>query len=648
MKQKLSFIIRILIAVVITFALMRAVLLLGNSDYFSSLSISEILLAFAHGIRFDLSIMVSLLAIPLLLLFLPWHFFSSARWYQLTAWLCFIILLLSVLALAMDIVFFQHSQRHVGAELAQIQSDTGYLVTMLATYWLAVIGFLLFVIVFAIAWQRWILRRLISSLQHQQLQPKYWQTLVALPFVILLMLLVIRGGLVTGKPLMVINAFISDSNELANLTLNGVYTGIRVSMNSNNANHYQHHHFSDQQISQAMGLPKEYPFAQRYGQKQPSSTPPPNIIVLQIESLNYEFIDALGNKNYAVTPYLDSLVAQSKVYEQFYSAGQRSIIGLQAIWTGIPALLGFPTVDKGLSTYKITQIAKLARQKGYKTLFAQTSQRSSFRVDALANSVGFEHFWGMEDIGELQLDYPAGIKPHFGYDYETLMLLQQKLITHFATQPQQPVLMSFFSGTTHSPYIRLPSQFEKYPYQVDGINGMLNSIAYMDWSLQQFIEGLRQQPWFNNSIFIITADHPAVNYLSKQAKYKELFHIPLIIYSANPKLVKAERIKEIRSQLDLMPTMADLMGVQHSVSALGSSLWRPKKYLMINNIGYLTGSLNQYGYIKTDLSKLVATNLNPTQGKQLYQQLLMTDQRVAESLQVNKWAKDGMLHIFKK
>ena len=646
MKQKIIFIIRILVTVIITFALMRGVLLLANGDYFSSLSITEILLAFAHGIRFDLAIMVSLLAMPFLLLFLPWRFFSSAHWYQITAWLCFIILLLAVLALAMDIVFFQHSQRHIGAELTQMQGDTAYLVTMLKTYWLAVIGFVLFMMVFAKVWQRWIIKKLLSSFpsQKKQTTPIVWKALIALPVVVMLMLLIIRGGLVTGKPLMVINAFISDSNTLANLTLNGVYTGIRVSMSSNNASHYQHHHFSDQQINQVMAIPKEYPFEQRYGQKQPLSTPPPNIIVLQIESLNYQFIDALGNKNYAVTPYLDSLVPQSKVYDQFYSAGQRSIIGLQAIWTGIPALLGFPTVDKGLSTYKITQIAKLARQQGYKTLFAQTSRRSSFRVDALANSVGFEHFWGMEDIGKLQLNYPAGIKPHFGYDYETLMLLQQKLITHFAKQPQQlppqPVLMSFFSGTTHSPYIRLPSQFEKYPYQVDGINGMLNSIAYMDWSLQQFIEGLRQQPWFNNSIFIITADHPTASYLPKQTQYQELFHIPLIIYSANPNLVKAERIKEIRSQLDLMPTMADLMGIQHSVSALGSSLWKPKKYLMINNIGYLTGSLNQHGYIKTDLSKLVATNLSPAQGKQLYQQHLMTDQRVAESLQANKWARD--------
>jgi phosphoglycerol transferase MdoB-like AlkP superfamily enzyme len=632
MKQKLIFISRILIAVIIIFALMRGVLLLANVEYFSSLSISEILLAFAHGIRFDLSIMVALLALPILLLFLPLKLFSLKIWYQITAWFCFIVLLFAILALAMDIVFFQHSQRHVGAELAQMQSDTGYLISMLKTYWLAVLGFVVFIIIFAKSWQKWVL----SALENKQNNsaPKYWQTLMALPFVLLLTMLIIRGGLVTGKPLMVINAFISDSNELANLTLNGVYTGIRVSMSSNNASHYQHHHFSDEEIQTAMGISKDYPFEQQYQSKAQH----PNIIVLQIESLNYQFIDALGKKNYGVTPYLDSLVAKSIVYDQFYSAGQRSIIGLQAIWTGIPALLGFPTVDKGLSTYKITQIAKLVRQTGYKTLFAQTSLRSSFRIDALANSVGFEHFWGLEDIGELQLDYPQGIKPHFGYDYETLMLLQKKLKTHFAKTPQQPVLMGFFSGTTHSPYIRLPKQFEKYPYQIDGLNGMLNSIAYMDWSLQQFIEGLRQEPWFKNTVFIITADHPAASYVAKQAKYKELFHIPLIIYSANTDLVQAKRVAEIRSQLDLMPTMADLMGLDKPIAALGTSLWKPEKYLMINNIGYLTGSLNKQGYVKTDLSKLVSTNLSSEQGKQLYQQLLMTDQRIAESLQANKWA----------
>jgi phosphoglycerol transferase MdoB-like AlkP superfamily enzyme len=219
------------------------------------------------------------------------------------------------------------------------------------------------------------------------------------------------------------------------------------------------------------------------------------------------------------------------------------------------------------------------------------------------------------------------------------MLLKNKISAHFIKYPQQPVLMSFFSGTTHSPYIRLPKQFEKYPYQIDGLNGMLNSIAYMDWSIQQFIEGLRKEPWFNNTIFIITADHPAASYVSKQAKYHELFHIPLIIYSENTNLVQAKRVQEIRSQLDLMPTMADLMGLDKSVSALGTSLWKPNKHLMINNIGYLTGSLNQQGYIKTDLSKLIGTNLSTQQSKQLYQQLLMTDQRVAESLQANKWTR---------
>jgi phosphoglycerol transferase MdoB-like AlkP superfamily enzyme len=434
---------------------------------------------------------------------------------------------------------------------------------------------------------------------------------------------------------MVINAFVNDSNELANLTLNGVYTGIRVSMSSNNAQHYQHHHFSDQQIQQTLGINKAYPFEQQYQHKTTS----PNIIVLQLESLNYQFIDALGKQGYGVTPYLDSLIPNAVVYDRFYSAGQRSIIGLQAIWTGIPALLGFPTVDKGLSTYKITQIAKLARQTGYKTFFAQTSRRTSFRIDALAKSVGFEQFWGLEDIGALRLNYPSGLRPQFGYDYETLLLLQQKLTAHFAQNPQQPVLMSFFSGTTHSPYIRLPAQFEKYPYQKDGLNGMLNAIAYLDWSIQQFIEGLRKEPWFNNTLFIITADHPAARFVSKQASYSELFHIPLIIYAANPSLIEAKRVQEIRSQLDLMPTMADLMGIEQPVSALGTSLWQPKKYLMINNIGYLTGSLNQHGYVKTDLSKIVGSDLTEQQSLTLYQQLLMTDQRVAESLQANEWAR---------
>jgi len=624
----LKFLIKISFFIIVTFGLMRGLLFFSNFDYFSNLVFSDIISAFIYGIRFDLSIMLALFFIPFSLTFLPGKIFTSSIWVSLISWFCFALLAIALLALAMDVVFFQQLQRHVGVELLQLQGDISYLIPMLTAYWQATLVYFFCVILVAVFWQRTINSRT-SILNYPFLHKVF-----LLPFIFLVMVIIIRGGHIQGKPLGVVNAFNSSSIEQANLTLNGVYTGIRVSQRSSDSRHYNHHHFSDETISKMTGIPRQYPFEKSYAKDARQ----PNIIVLQIESLAYQFIDQLGHKNYGVTPFLDSIIDQSRVYDQFYAGGQRSIIGLQSTWTGLPGILGFPTIDNGLSSYRISQVAKIATNSGYNTLFAQSSGRKSFRVDALAKSVGFQHYWGKEDITELELNYPEGAPPQFGYDYETLMLLKSKLKQHFKQNINQPVLMGFFSGTMHTPYIKLPKQFEIYPHSDKSINGLLNSIAYTDWSIQQFIEGLRTEPWFNNTVIIITADHSATNYLNKKASYNDLLHIPMIIYSPNPELVTKGRISEVRSQLDIMPTIVDLLGSDQPFSALGNSLFRPNKHIMINNFSYYIGSINESGFVKTNLSKLLETNQTKANADKQYEELLMINQRIAESLQDNKWA----------
>ena len=622
MTKQLFFFSKVLTSVIICFAIMRGILLMANWNYFSSLSTSQILLSFAHGIRFDLAIMVALLSLPLLLTFIP--FLQKTM-----SWLIFIIIVIACLGLLMDVAFFQEVHRHVGSELLLLQDIIPFLFAASASHLSELLALLFFIVLFGMAWKKWVVP------DEGFLTTRLWKKISLFPIVIILMIIVIRGGLVTGRPLTVIDAYITDSSELANLTLNGIYTGIRVSLSSRNVNNYNYSHFSSDAIQDELSIPEAYPFEQSYPSH--NNVAMPNIIVLTIESLNYDYIDALSNKSYGVTPYLDSLTKKSMVFENFFAAGQRSVIGLQATWTGIPALLGFPVMHTGLSTNKITQIAKVARNNNYATFFAQTSKRSSFKVDSLAKSIGFDKYWGLEDIGELLLDYPAGPPPNFGYDYETLMLLKKHLKRSKKENPNKPILAGFFSGTMHAPYTKLPKKFEKYPHQVNGLNGMLNSIAYTDWSIQQFIEGLLKDPEFKNTIFLITADHTSNNF-SKHVSYQDLFHIPMIIYAPSHDDIKIEHNKTIRSQLDIMPTIMDLIGSKQAFSALGSSLFKPSKHPVFNNIGYLVGTINNKGYLKTDLSKVAGTDLQPDKVKRIYRHFLMINQRVAKSLKTNKWA----------
>ena len=621
MKNHILLILKVTLTALLVFALMRLVLLLANYQYFSALTFFDYLFAFVHGLRFDLAT-IAWLIFPLLLLS-----FIAVRIVNLVAlWLCFVSLAIAILGLSMDVVFFQYVNRHIGNELLQVKGNLSYLSAMMLSYWHWTAVYFLALIGFGFWWQK----KIISPCQ---ISKKIGYKFILLPIFLTVSLIAMRGGF-TEKPMGVADAFVNDSHERAGLTLNGIYSAFSISDSGKNSQHYQYQFFSDQEIEKQLKLKPNYPFKNQYSFKSYK----PSVIVLQIESLNFQFIDGLSNRQYGVTPYLDQLLKKSKVFNKFYAAGQRSIVGLQASWYGIPALLGLPTVDNGLISNKTTQVAKLAVKQGYRTFFAQSSPRTSFRVHTLAKNLGFEHYFGMEDIDKLLIEYPGEITPIFGYDYETLMLLQKQIFNHFEHQ-NNPVLIGFFSGTTHTPYLQFPAKFTKYQHQSYGLNGMLNSVHYLDWSIKQFIEGMRAKPWFKDIVFIITADHVNAKYLPKESDNSDYFHIPLIVYSENQDLLKGLKTEQVRSQLDLMPTIVDLIGSDSEFYALGNSLYKDNKYPMIINSGYILDSIVESGFIKTNLQKILQTNLPQSQAQKLYQEFLMINQRAAVSLRNNKWAE---------
>src|SRR5690554_908404 len=102
---------------------------------------------------------------------------------------------------------------------------------------------------------------------------------------------------------------------------------------------------------------------------------------------------------------------------------------------------------------------KEADNIGYDTVMMQTSSRRSFHMDAIASLVGFNQYYGMEDFPMLR-DYPVSM-PAFGWDYEGLMFLSQKLKQ---VDADSPFFAFFFTGTTHEPFPDPGQEFHVYPH----------------------------------------------------------------------------------------------------------------------------------------------------------------------------------------
>jgi len=276
----------------------------------------------------------------------------------------------------------------------------------------------------------------------------------------------------------------------------------------------------------------------------------------------------------------------------------------------------------------------LAKNNGYSTIFVQSLKRRSFRVDAIAGSTGFDEFYGMEDMPIL-LDYqnPKGAK--YGWDYEALMFALEKM-----KASSKPFLNYIVTSTTHTPYPTVPKHLEKYPHSLNEESGFLNTLSYTDWSIGELINGARQQSWFDDTIFIITADHALAHYQS--GGFKERFHIPLIIYA--PKILKAAKIINTASQLSIFPTIIDILQLKGHYSTIATSFLQPTSDpVAIIREGSVMGIISDQGYLRHSLSNRLESGTwkkdSTIDYNRLEKKLLAADQMTYELLQENRWAE---------
>lgn len=599
------------------FQLARLALLLRYPEAFAALPAGRLAAAWASGLRFDLSILLAFLALPLVAINAPAPPALSHRWQRAWGWVAFAALVLLGLLLGGDVLYFGHVQRHLAAELLTMGNDWTFLVQMAfgpgLPALLAVAGGLT---ALAFAW-----RRILAAPPAPGLRPGRFLLVVAL------LVLGIRGS-VGHKPINAIDAFAGGNHAEAQLSLNGAFTGIRAMARSGPV---RTRFMPPEEANRLAGIGDgEFPVERTV----PARDVRRNVVFVLLESWSARFVDAFSHRGYGVTPRLDGLAAEGAKFTRFYAAGQRSYEGLQATLTGLPALPGLPTLTSGLTT-NVSRLGEMASAAGYRTLFMQASKRRSLRLDAIAAANGFAEYYGMEDM-PVELDYPDPSASPFGWDHEMYRLLLRKL--HGETRPFVAYL---FTGTTHTPYPPLPARFTVRPHDDDGEGGFLNALHYADWSLGQLVDGARGEPWFANTVFVFVADHTRGG--SDASDFAEAFHVPLVVWA--PGMVPPGERDVVASHLDLLPTVVDLMGIGATFSAMGTPLFAKDPATATAQLmgGQRVGIVGPGGFVSHTLRQRSETKLAPGALPGLadeLERLLLAQVQVVYALQEkNRWAR---------
>ena len=603
----------------VIFMLARTGVFAVHYQNFSSLSISEVLLGFFYGLRFDLASLLVFSGIPLLLMALPFRWCTSQWWHIVLSILVFFVFVLEGTLLIGDIIYFGYVKRHLTNELLFLGKDINYLISEAVanpgylTLWFGMVLLGLYY---------WLS---LSKVKVRTVHMHWPKFIIFFVFVVI----VGRGG-IGMKPLAIVHAYSSGSSSFGNLVLNGVFSASHSSLSAP----VERLSISNLQISKTLNLSgdfwqKPFPLAQINIPKSEKSN---NLVVLFVESLTPRYVDSFGGNDYKITPNLDKLSKAGWKFNRFYSHGQRSIEGTQSVLTGMPSVLGLPTIANISANY--SKIATMAEQHGTSTIFVNSTLRESFLAQAIAGSTGFSEYYGKEDMPML-LDYlPEEKDRNLGWDYETLMFSLEKI------KNRKTPFMAFISlNTDHTPFPKLTGPFNRYPHHPTEEGGYLNSLHYTDWAIGEFFKKVKKEPWFDKTIFVITADHVLAHF--QKGDFLEKFRIPLIFYA--PSLLKPKLIETVTSQLDLMPTFVEFMNLDTQYTALGTSLLQEQESEALVREGSLLGIITDRAYLKHSLvrrmeyGKLV-DNVPNYYYDELEARLLAWDRVAFDLTRQNRWA----------
>lgn len=544
--------------------------------FFEDLTFYETFISFIFGLRVDIITLFTFIGIFILLLLLPFKFTFNI-YYRVFLAILWSLVFISILALCIaDIIYFEFSQRHVSNELLSLADDMNIMFDMAfgSLIYYTITSFIIFILLTLL-----FVKIFKSPLKNQFLRKRDYLYF----FLIILMLFAGIRNSFERKSFGIVDAYAVSKTSSGVLAINGFYSFYRTLGVYKGGKRVNLMNFEEAQSIAKEFLKSDkfiftnddYP-AQR-ALKTKENKNQYNIVIILLESWGAEHIDGFTKyKELNVTPYFKKLSNEGLKYTNFYANGYRSIYGITSVYTGITLPAGFQYLGNGLELTNLSYLGQIAKQNGYSTIAAQSSNRRSYRVDSVSLLAGFDQFYGAEDMPNVEA-VDEGREPDTGtYDYNMFSFMHQKLNTI-----QEPFLTFMFTSTNHSDFHLPSAKFERYPHDLKNYYGYLNSLIYVDNAIERFIESVKKEPWFDNTIFIFISDHGSGNALGNIAKDLrpddkivsniEGYRIPLIIYA--PKIFKPKEIDILGSQNDIKPTIIDILGFENSFSSMGNSLF---------------------------------------------------------------------------
>jgi phosphoglycerol transferase MdoB-like AlkP superfamily enzyme len=542
-----------ILLVMILFSLSRIGFYLFNLKMFPDISFSQFISIMRGGLMFDICAVLYINMIFILFHIIPFDIRYNKTYQEILKYFFFITNGVALAINSADYVYYRFVLKRATGDIFQTFEHEKHMAKMIIKfqldYW-PVVVFTLFLIFLMVL--------LYNKIKPVKPAPTnkilyYVLNVLAIPLVAGLIVIGARGGYRhSTRPISISNAARFSSNPRdAAIVLNTPFSLIRT-FDKKPLVKYE---FFDNATLAGIYNPHYVP--QRAAQFRQE-----NVVIFILESFAREYIGAFnkdleGGTYKGYTPFLDSLIAQSLTFDVSIANGKKSIDAMPAVLASIPSL-ETPYTISNYANDRVNGLPALLKTKGYYSAFFHGAPNGSMGFDSFSRMVGFDDYFGLS-----QYPNPTDFDGMWGVWDEPFFSFFCKKMGTF----KEPFLTTIFSVSSHHPF-KVPEKYKhKFP---KGSAPILEVIGYSDYSLRKFFREASVQPWYKNTLFVITADHTNESVHREFQNNYGSFCVPIIFFKPGSDLHGVK--KRIAQQLDIMPTILSYLNYDGEYIAFGNNL----------------------------------------------------------------------------
>lgn len=537
-----------------------------NLDLYPNVQFAHLIEMLIGGIRFDLTALLYINSIYLFLILLPLPISkrNNGKYINTTKWVFMISNIVGIVINCIDMVYVRFTDRRTTCTFfTEFQNDNNIALIVAQSLWqywyvtlfcIAII--LVFIIVFRKKWQ-------LTQGNHKLY---YIRETIIMCITIYFVVIGIRGGF--GKytrPITISNAlqYTNTPRETA-ILLNTPFTLIKSLENTSYTNPKYYDENTLEKIMSPIHIDETSANSTKDNKGRLGKT---NVVIIILESFSKEYIGYYNTSSTdaynSYTPFLDSLLTHCKTYAYSFASGRKSIDAMPSILSSIPMLIE-PYIVTPYSTNAVSSIADCLQKEGYQTAFFHGAPNGSMGFQAFARAAKFDKYFGMNEYdGTEAFDGTWAI-----WDEEFLQFYSQTM-----TKMEEPFMTAVFTASSHHPF-RIPSKYNKQ--FAPGRIPIHKCIRYTDYALKQFFAHARKQKWYENTLFVITADHTNQSDQKEYSTAKGIFEVPIAFFSPGWEEGSIDTSCAV-SQTDIMPSILAYLNYREPYFAFGEDILTQNK-----------------------------------------------------------------------